>query len=617
MAKILNLNSRDLYSDGAESELLKIIQDAKDISSSSDELQAHIHDWPTEYHLSRQRLNLLLPLEISPGMKILDVGGGTGVLTRYLAEQGAQVTMLEGELERSLVALERCRDLDNVEIVVGEVDDLDSRTEYDLILVVGVLEYIGKENSLSWLKSLSSLLKRDGTLALAIENKIGLKYLLGYPEDHTGNFWDGILDYRGSDRPRTYSKKELADLLSSAGLISQDWWYPFPDYKMPTSVIAEQGLTSLNPSEISSLIRQGFRGAGHDTLIDFDPKDPIKVAASAGLLGELANSFFVLSQTKVRESDTSAKKPLLASGDFNYRKKRYRRSRSLYQLENKKFFLNRYMEMIDPAEKNDEAVIHHNLESSEDYVNGESLLDKLYAPHVNAEDVIKSLILVQQEVLKDNNFSKFDLKENPYLPNAECKSRATWNMDINMGNFIINEKSLINIDREWINHNGACMELVLLRSIFYLLIDQPSLRGLFDKNNEKDLWNIMLEVSSNADAEKIHTHMREEFITAEQWFISNVSVFDQGDSIRNALLSKTTKKPASNLPFNHYAFEQMIVNFAPVRNLQEENHRIQEENHRIQEENHRIQKENNQLVSSRSWRLTRPLRGIKKVFSKK
>jgi len=59
--------------------------------------------------------------------------------------------------------------------------------------------------------------KNIRTLFLAIENRIGLKYWLGYSEDHTGKLWDGIEDYGGSDLPRTYTKNELSNIVELAG----------------------------------------------------------------------------------------------------------------------------------------------------------------------------------------------------------------------------------------------------------------------------------------------------------------------------------------------------------------------------------------------------------------
>ena len=82
------------YRDGSEGRMLEILSAASDRSSDSDELAREITDWPSRYHLSRQRANLILPLELGPGLRILEVGAGTGVLSRALGESGASVTAL-------------------------------------------------------------------------------------------------------------------------------------------------------------------------------------------------------------------------------------------------------------------------------------------------------------------------------------------------------------------------------------------------------------------------------------------------------------------------------------------------------------------------------------------
>ena len=67
------------YSDGDEVEgrLKKIIQGAADVSVASVELIGHCIDWPTKYHLSNQRANLLRPFEEQLVRKqILEIGAG-------------------------------------------------------------------------------------------------------------------------------------------------------------------------------------------------------------------------------------------------------------------------------------------------------------------------------------------------------------------------------------------------------------------------------------------------------------------------------------------------------------------------------------------------------------
>src|SRR5689334_2976111 len=84
------------YSDGAEAErrVLGALCGARDRSTFSAELPGAIRDWPSEYHLSRERHCIVRPLGITPGDRVLEFGCGCGAVTRYLGEIGAEVTGL-------------------------------------------------------------------------------------------------------------------------------------------------------------------------------------------------------------------------------------------------------------------------------------------------------------------------------------------------------------------------------------------------------------------------------------------------------------------------------------------------------------------------------------------
>ena len=189
---------------------------------------------------------LLAPVSISPDDRVLDVGAGSGVNTRICADRGAAVTAVEGNAARAELIAHRCAGLEGVRVLCGPLDGLgdDRRGAYDVVLLVGVLEYAGTgqgggEGPAALLNRVVDALAPGGAVVLAIENRLGLKYLLGFPEDHLGLPWVGWEGYRDGE-PTTWSRRELAQMLADAGLASQKWLFPFPDYKLPTAVLAEE-----------------------------------------------------------------------------------------------------------------------------------------------------------------------------------------------------------------------------------------------------------------------------------------------------------------------------------------------------------------------------------------
>ncbi|MCL1894361.1 MAG: protein N-lysine methyltransferase family protein, partial [Holophagaceae bacterium] len=63
-----------------EDRLLSILKSAGDISANSRELQFYQTDWPSIYHLSSLRGNLLRPFlgHFSSGKSVLELGAGCG-----------------------------------------------------------------------------------------------------------------------------------------------------------------------------------------------------------------------------------------------------------------------------------------------------------------------------------------------------------------------------------------------------------------------------------------------------------------------------------------------------------------------------------------------------------
>ena len=68
-----------------------ILKNAEDVSVNSPELSRSWVNGVTEYHLNPDRTNILRPLQLGENLNILEVGCSSGILSRYLGEQGHQV----------------------------------------------------------------------------------------------------------------------------------------------------------------------------------------------------------------------------------------------------------------------------------------------------------------------------------------------------------------------------------------------------------------------------------------------------------------------------------------------------------------------------------------------
>ncbi|MBQ0058781.1 MAG: class I SAM-dependent methyltransferase [Lachnospiraceae bacterium] len=235
-------SGKDLYSDGDEME--NLILDIVKNEEGYELYHKEYHNWPVMYHLTRKRENICLPMELNEDDEVLEIGAGMGAVTGAVARQVKSVDCIELSRRRSLVNAYRHKDMDNINITVGNFKDIEITKKYDVITLIGVLEYAchyvgGATPYEDFLKKMAENLKPGGRLYIAIENKIGIKYFAGYNEDHLGRPFAGLEGYKDEDFVRTFTKSELIALLEKSGYPIHDFYYPFPDYKLPQVIFDE------------------------------------------------------------------------------------------------------------------------------------------------------------------------------------------------------------------------------------------------------------------------------------------------------------------------------------------------------------------------------------------
>ncbi len=257
MGAKLNLSfysGSDHYSDGdIEDELLEIVKN----NETYDEVLAQDDRWALLYHLSDIRHNIINWYPFEPDSSCLEIGGGCGAITGALCQKLAHVSVVELSKRRSTINYERHKAYDNLEIIVGNLNEIRFEQQFDYITLNGVLEYAGSFTDGSdpyktFLKQIKKYLKPDGKLIVAIENRYGLKYFAGAREDHTSKMFDSITGYGGNKSVRTFGKVELEKLLAGSGYPKQEFYYPHPDYKMPLEIYSQEWLpshhTTLSPA---------------------------------------------------------------------------------------------------------------------------------------------------------------------------------------------------------------------------------------------------------------------------------------------------------------------------------------------------------------------------------
>lgn len=237
-----------------------------------------------EYNSSKSRapwLNLIV--NNNNEAVVLDYGCGFGAISYIASSHCNTIVSVDASLDRVRFWSTRVKQegIKNVVCVAwdGKGPSPFSENSFDAILLNGVLEWIpecirdvdpliAQFNSL---KYFYDLLKDDGKLFLAIENRFALQYFLGSPDHHSellfatllprifANLYSKIIRKRPY-RVYTHSLSNYIKILRQAGFKNIAPYEVFPLYQFPEEIIQLQ-----NEKMISS-VRLGKKSVEH-TLI--------------------------------------------------------------------------------------------------------------------------------------------------------------------------------------------------------------------------------------------------------------------------------------------------------------------------------------------------------------
>jgi SAM-dependent methyltransferase len=540
---LINSKGKSLnYSDGNEEErrMLELVQSDIDLSTFSEDLPKNMNTWPLEYHFSKKRHLAIRQFNIKKGDSVLELGSGCGSITRYLAEIGANVVSVEGTEARASVNRARCKDFQNVEIYVDNINEFEIDKKFDWILMIGVLEYSPKYSNFDdpiqeYLNTVQRLLKKEGKFILAIENKLGIKYFNGATEDHNGKPFYGPEDLYDKNDVTTWGKKELNSSLLKSGFKSVEFYSAFPDYKLPTLLIHESAdnINSFRTEELLHYLKSHDYG-GNDRRF-FEESFFSSSLRKNGLLSHFANSFIVVCSNLDKVEDNNQ----LATYYSIVRKKQFC-TKTAFNLEDGSLVVRK--ELLFEAEKKSEFICElydnnkinfkQHIVAKSNYLNG-TLLGFKFSKAVKRADT-KSLHYCLDTWVKHltENFHFFKINSKESINILETEPSAIKDIliegnavDCGMHNIVIVENNNTkNFDLEWQATEPVPLIWILWRNITVSLRNNYKIMPNLDKES-------LLQYIANKFNLKVSSSDFNDLVLMERKFAMNILQGERIDSL--------------------------------------------------------------------------------------
>ena len=126
-----------------------------------------------------QVARVVATLDLKPGMKVADLGAGSGVFTRPIAKAVAPATVYAVDIQPALLSIldKSAKDagLSNVVTIVGDAADPKLREPVDVMLICDTLHHIA--NPAAYLKTIRKYQAPGGRIAV-------IDYATNWPEGH-------------------------------------------------------------------------------------------------------------------------------------------------------------------------------------------------------------------------------------------------------------------------------------------------------------------------------------------------------------------------------------------------------------------------------------------------
>ena len=539
--------------------------------------------------LSEIRENILSWYPFKENTSILEIGANLGEITGLFCQKAKKVVAIEESKTKAEIIAKRHQNKQNLEIMVGDLNNIKIEEKFDYIILIGYLEN-KKVDFKQTLKIAKSLLDENGTILLALDNKLGMKYFS--KTDSTG------ITISNPVNKQFINLNKIYEYLKELDLSNIKTYYPMPDYKLTNVIFTDQ--RPLSKNDLSRNVTYN----NNDTILFFDENTAYRelLDIKENISKNFVNSYLL----EISNKEINNKIKFISFS--NMRKNEYKIKTIMDDEYVYKYPANsESRKHIEETKENIEIIKESNLKTLDDYnENGiiskfskEKTLDEIIIELFKnnqkdeAIDLMKRFKNEIKEKLKPgdiekNVFDKYEIKYNKEdLLSMYFVKDGLWDL-IFQNCFFINQEFYF-YDQEWKEENLP-IDFIMYRAVKYF--------GRLKKYiSDEDLYKILeidkgkIKLFDELD-DKIQEKIRSEYM----WKLTK-----QG---KNATELKT-----DILTLNH---QINLLNIEKAKNEQQ----ISEKEQIITQKDQEIQGLKNQLnavYNSTSWKITKPLRNIKKI----
>lgn len=239
--------------------------------------------------LSPIRENLVEWLEISKQDSVLELGSDYGALTGVLARKAKEVLVVDSLAENLEVNKIRNQWAENIRYQDTVKEELD-RQKFDWVLLIGLKTWEVEQGIEGRKKSWNHKMEEHRYAVEKIQQaaslvKDGGRMVLALPNSQSMKTWSGG---EGDKDELALSFSDLKEILTGLGGRGSRFYYPLPDYRLPTAIYSDDYLPVKGelPSLFAEYEKPRYRLFSEEAAYD--------ALCEAGGFVQFANSFLVI-----------------------------------------------------------------------------------------------------------------------------------------------------------------------------------------------------------------------------------------------------------------------------------------------------------------------------------